>query len=148
MKGFRWRSAAQTITNLSSLARLQSLRQPAAPKYASFYINADREYFKVRIRAFARNSIRCRHRPWRRRRHAGRAAFQRRRPGHELEAEPVVDHGEAAGGERQALAIGAGDMLAGRRLVCSGSPVSAESFAPDRIEFALAAACRAGRAEG
>jgi len=27
------------------------------------------------------------------------------RPGHELEAEAVVDHGEAAGGERQALTV-------------------------------------------
>jgi hypothetical protein len=34
----------------------------------------------------------------------GQAAFEGGRPGHELEAEAVVDHGEAAGGEREALA--------------------------------------------
>src|SRR5690606_4980601 len=33
--------------------------------------------------------------------------FKRRRPGHELEAQAFIDHGEAAGGEREALAIGA-----------------------------------------
>ena len=38
--------------------------------------------------------------------------LQRRPPGHELEAQPIVDHGEAAGGQRHALAIDAGDMLA------------------------------------
>jgi hypothetical protein len=38
------------------------------------------------------------------------------RPGHELETETVVDHGEAAGGERQALTVGAAHMLAGHRL--------------------------------
>jgi hypothetical protein len=38
--------------------------------------------------------------------------FEGRRPGHELEAEAVIDHREAAGGERHALAIGAGDIFA------------------------------------
>ena len=42
--------------------------------------------------------------------------LQRRPPGHELKAEPVVDHGEPAGSERDALAIDAGDVFAfGRR---------------------------------
>src|SRR5690606_33773549 len=39
------------------------------------------------------------------------------RPGHELEAQPVFDHGVAAGGQREALAIGAGDILAGGGLL-------------------------------
>ena len=38
--------------------------------------------------------------------------FQRRAPGHELKAEAVVDHREAPGGESDALAIDAGDVLA------------------------------------
>ena len=33
-------------------------------------------------------------------------------PGHELETEPVIDHGEAAGGERHPLPIDARDVLA------------------------------------
>ena len=37
--------------------------------------------------------------------------FERGRPGDELEAEAVVDHGEPPGGEREALAIGAGDIF-------------------------------------
>src|SRR5690606_34980988 len=48
-------------------------------------------------------------------RHAGDVAtdllFKGGRPGHELEAEAVVDHGEAARGEREPLAIGAGDIF-------------------------------------
>ena len=43
--------------------------------------------------------------------------FEAWRPGHELEAEAVIDHGEPAGGEREALAIGASDILAGRGLI-------------------------------
>ena len=43
---------------------------------------------------------------------AAEVFLHRGRPGHELEAKPVVDHCEAAGGERQALAICAGDVLA------------------------------------
>src|SRR6516165_9046036 len=38
--------------------------------------------------------------------------FEGGRPGHELEAQAVVDHGEAAGGEREALAVGASDIFA------------------------------------
>ena len=43
---------------------------------------------------------------------------ERRRPRDEGEAQAVVDHGEPAGGQREALAIGAGDHLAagGRRV--------------------------------
>jgi hypothetical protein len=37
-----------------------------------------------------------------------------RRPWDEREAQAVVDHGEAAGGQREALAVGAGDRLAAR----------------------------------
>src|SRR3972149_35718 len=44
-------------------------------------------------------------------------AFQRRRPRHELEAEPVIDHGEAAGGQDETLAIDAGDVFPARRLL-------------------------------
>ena len=33
-------------------------------------------------------------------------------PGNELKPHAVIDHGEPAGGERDALAIDAGDMLA------------------------------------
>lgn len=40
--------------------------------------------------------------------------FQRGGPRHELEAEPVVDHREPARGEREALSVAAGDILAGR----------------------------------
>ena len=38
--------------------------------------------------------------------------LERRRPGHKLEAEPVVDHGETAGSEAQSLAVGSGDIRA------------------------------------
>jgi hypothetical protein len=38
--------------------------------------------------------------------------LDRRRPGDELEAQSVVDHGEAAGGEREPLPVGAGDVFA------------------------------------
>ena len=48
---------------------------------------------------------------------AAELLFEGGRPGHELEAEAVVDHGEAAGGEREALPIGPGDILA-RRGAC------------------------------
>ena len=43
-------------------------------------------------------------------------ALEPARPGHEPEAETVIEHGEAAGGERQALAIDARDMLPSRGL--------------------------------
>ena len=38
--------------------------------------------------------------------------LKRRRPRDELEAQAVVDHGEPAGGERQAPTIGSGNLLA------------------------------------
>jgi hypothetical protein len=38
--------------------------------------------------------------------------LQRRPPGHELEAETIIDHGEPPRRERDALAIDAGDVLA------------------------------------
>ena len=40
--------------------------------------------------------------------------FERWRPGDQLEPEPVVDHGEPAKGEREALPVGASDIFAGR----------------------------------
>src|SRR5687767_2223593 len=39
--------------------------------------------------------------------------FEPARPGDKLEAKPVIDHGEASGGERQALAIGARHVFTG-----------------------------------
>src|SRR3546814_7575377 len=42
-------------------------------------------------------------------------AIERRAPGNELEAKPVVDHREAPRSERHALAIDAADMFAIRR---------------------------------
>jgi hypothetical protein len=65
---------------------------------------------------------------------AAKLLFEGGRPGHELEAEAVIDHGEAAGGEREALAIGAGDIFAGRAI--EGRPVSAASFSPERLDLA------------
>src|SRR3990170_372802 len=44
-------------------------------------------------------------------------AFQRRRPGHELEAEPVIDHGKAAGREHEALTVDTSDVFPARRLL-------------------------------
>ena len=38
--------------------------------------------------------------------------LQRRPPWHELKAKTIVDHGEAAGGQRDTLPIDAGDVLA------------------------------------
>ena len=70
--------------------------------------------------------------------------FERGRPGHELEAEAVVDHGEAAGGEREALAVSPGDVLAGGSLVeglaALGSQLFAQGFnltAPERADQAV-----------
>jgi len=48
---------------------------------------------------------------------AAELLFEGGRPGHELEAEAVVDHGEAAGGERETLPVGPGDILARRSAV-------------------------------
>ena len=61
-------------------------------------------------------------------------AFQRRRPGHELEAEPVIDHGEAAGGQHETLAIDAGDIFPARRLLERRSRLGGELLSR-RIEF-------------
>jgi len=38
--------------------------------------------------------------------------FQGRTPGHELEAEPIVDHGETPRGQGHTLAVDAGDVVA------------------------------------
>ena len=48
--------------------------------------------------------------------------LKRRRQGDEREPEAVVDHGEPTGGEREALAICAGDMLADRGAAVVFSP--------------------------
>jgi hypothetical protein len=48
---------------------------------------------------------------------AAELLFEGRRPGDELETQAVLDHGEAAGGEREALTVGARDVLAGCRLI-------------------------------
>ena len=48
--------------------------------------------------------------------------LQRRPPGHELETETIIDHGEPTGRERDALAVDAGDLLTlGRRPVGEAS---------------------------
>lgn len=68
--------------------------------------------------------------------HAGDMAaellLEGRRLRHELEAETVVDHGKATGGEREALAVCAGDILTRRgrveRLAGLGGELFAESF--------------------
>ena len=63
--------------------------------------------------------------------------FQGRRPGDKAEAEAVVDHGEPPRGERNSLAVDAGDMLA----LCCGprrqARVGGQSLARRR-KFALA----------
>ena len=72
------------------------------------------------------------------------AAASCRGPGHELEAEAVIDHGEAAGGEREALPVGSGDILPGRggieRLTRLRSESLAQGFdlaAPERADQIL-----------
>src|SRR3546814_19750115 len=42
---------------------------------------------------------------------AAELLFEGRRPGHELETEAVIDHREAAGGERDAPLVGASDVF-------------------------------------
>src|SRR3546814_14923874 len=80
-------------------------------------------------------------------RHAGDVladlAFKGWRPRHELEAETVVDHGEAARREREALAIGARHKLARSGLrelpVGLGLKLGAQRFnfpLPQRIDQA------------
>ena len=63
--------------------------------------------------------------------------FEGRRPRHELEAKAVVDHGEAAGGERDALAIGAGDIFAVVRAVEGLASLGSELLA-ERVHFSAA----------
>ena len=76
---------------------------------------------------------------------AAELLFEGRRPGHELEAQAVVDHGEAAGGEREALAASARDVLACRRLIERLSGLGGEPFAQG---LDLAASERADQAVG
>src|SRR3546814_6844862 len=48
---------------------------------------------------------------------AAELLFEGRRPGHELETEAVIDHREAAGGERDAPLVGASDVFPRRGLI-------------------------------
>jgi hypothetical protein len=59
---------------------------------------------------------------------AAEMAIELRRPWDESKAQAVVDHGVPAGGQREALAIGARDELPSAAGVY-GSPVSADSLA-------------------
>jgi hypothetical protein len=63
--------------------------------------------------------------------------FERRRPGHELEAEPIVNHGEAAGGEREALSISPGDTFAGGGSIERPAGLGGELLS-QHFDFALA----------
>ena len=63
--------------------------------------------------------------------------FERGRPGHELKAKAVVQHGEAAGGERDTLPVGAGDILAAAGAIECLAGVGREPFA-DRLQLATA----------
>ena len=55
--------------------------------------------------------------------------FERGRPGDELEAEAIVQHGETAGGESEPLAICAGDILAAARAIEWSAGLSGELIA-------------------
>ena len=72
--------------------------------------------------------------------------FERGRPGHELEAEAVVDHGEAAGGEREALAVGTGDIFAAAGAVEGLAGLGGELFA-QRLQLPAAQRSRSGCGE-
>ena len=83
---------------------------------------------------------------------AAELLFERRRPRHELEAEAVVDHGEAAGSEREALTVGAGDILAGRGMIEGLTGLGCEPFAegfdltaPERADQAVGEGPKQGR---
>src|SRR3990167_7759943 len=68
---------------------------------------------------------------------AAELLFEGAGPGNEAETQAIVDHGEAAGGEREALTNDAGDLLAGRsRAVCK--PGLARDLRADGIQLALA----------
>ena len=73
-------------------------------------------------------------------RHAGDMApkllLQRQRPGDELKSQAVIDHGEPAGRESEALTVDAGDSLAGCRWGVGQSRVSRDHRA-GRIQFTL-----------
>lgn len=64
---------------------------------------------------------------------AAELLFEGRRPGHELEAQAFADHGEAAEGEREALTVGARDVLAGCRLIERLSGLGGEPFASPAV---------------
>src|SRR5690554_3532181 len=55
--------------------------------------------------------------------------FERGRPGNELETKTIVDHREASGGERQALTVGTGDILAALGALEGLAGLSSEFFA-------------------
>src|SRR5690606_621175 len=62
--------------------------------------------------------------------------FEGAGPRDEAEAEPVVDHGEAAGREREALAHDARDLFA-RRGGAIGKPGLAGDLRPNGVQLAL-----------
>ncbi|KAJ8137111.1 hypothetical protein OY671_009676, partial [Metschnikowia pulcherrima] len=68
---------------------------------------------------------------------AAKSLFDRGGPGHELEAQAVVDHGEAARTEREAPAVGAGDKFTGGGLGEGAARLSREFFA-ERLDLAMA----------
>ncbi len=71
--------------------------------------------------------------------HAGdlptKLLLQHRRPGHELEAEPVVDQGEPARGERQVLTVGPRNLLTGGGWKMGQSGLGRQP-GPDRLQLA------------
>ena len=66
---------------------------------------------------------------------AAKMFFQGWRPGHQLEAEAVIDHGEAAGGEQETLPVGTGDELAAAGTVEGLAGFGRELFA-ERLQLA------------
>jgi len=68
---------------------------------------------------------------------AAKLLFERGRPGNELETEAVVDHGEAAGGEREALAVGTSDVFAAPRALEELAGFGCE-FLAERFHFPVA----------
>src|SRR5690606_34287163 len=66
---------------------------------------------------------------------AAEMLFERGRPGHELEAEAIIEHREASRGEIEAAAVGARDVLAGGGFDGGLARLGGEAL-PQRIELA------------
>src|SRR5581483_9526617 len=66
---------------------------------------------------------------------AAEMLFERGRPGHELEAEAVVEHREASRGEIEAAAVGARDVRAGGGFNGGLARLGGEALA-QRVELA------------